>query len=48
MERKVPGVRGGILCRKRFIEESLKVALDRGIHTVVILGAGFDTLAYRA
>jgi methyltransferase (TIGR00027 family) len=46
-ERKVPGVRGGILCRKRFIAETLITALNAGIQSVVILGAGFDTLAYR-
>ena len=47
MERKVPGIRGGILCRKRYIYEKLNDALKNGIQSVVILGAGFDTLAYR-
>ncbi|MFQ5342827.1 MAG: SAM-dependent methyltransferase [Anaerolineae bacterium] len=46
-DRKVPGVRGGILCRKRFIAETLITALNTGVQSVVILGAGFDTLAYR-
>jgi methyltransferase (TIGR00027 family) len=47
MEHLVPGIRGGILCRKRYVEEKLKNALDAGFQVVVILGAGFDTLAYR-
>jgi methyltransferase (TIGR00027 family) len=46
-ERQAPGIRGGILCRKRYIEEKLKDALKKGLRSVVILGAGFDTLAYR-
>jgi methyltransferase (TIGR00027 family) len=47
VDRKVPGVHGGILCRKRYIEDKLLAALKDGLRTVVILGAGFDTLAYR-
>ena len=46
-DRAVPGVRGGILCRKRYIEETLRAALHPGLASLVILGAGFDTLAYR-
>ncbi len=47
MERQVPGVRGGILCRKRYIDEKLLEALACGIEAVVILGAGMDTRACR-
>jgi methyltransferase (TIGR00027 family) len=42
-----PGIRGGILCRKRYISDVLNKALNQGIHTVVVLGCGFDTLVYR-
>ncbi|MBN2388730.1 MAG: SAM-dependent methyltransferase [Anaerolineales bacterium] len=45
--RVAPGISGGILCRKRFIDEKLAAALDAGIQTVVILGAGLDTRPYR-
>jgi methyltransferase (TIGR00027 family) len=44
---QVPGVVGGLLCRKRYIDERLQAALQAGITSVVILGAGFDTRAYR-
>jgi len=47
VDRKGPGIRGGLLCRKRYIDEKLKEALDAGVQSVVILGAGFDTRAYR-
>lgn len=42
-----PGIPGGILCRKRFITDRLVEALNAGMHTVVDLGCGFDTLVYR-
>ncbi|MBN1889885.1 MAG: SAM-dependent methyltransferase [Thermoflexales bacterium] len=47
VESKAPGLRAGILCRKRYIDDKLQEALKAGIQTVVILGAGFDTRAYR-
>jgi methyltransferase (TIGR00027 family) len=47
VDRRVPGIRGGVLCRKRYIDEKLNDALNAGIQSVVVLGAGFDTLAYR-
>lgn len=47
VDRQVPGIHGGILCRKRYIEDKLRSALEAGFQQVVILGAGFDTLAYR-
>lgn len=46
IERGFPGTRGA-LCRKRYIEDKLLEALDSGVDTVVILGSGLDTLAYR-
>ena len=42
-----PGHSGGILCRKRYIDEKLVEMLGYGLQALVILGAGMDTLAYR-
>jgi methyltransferase (TIGR00027 family) len=47
IERKVPGVRGGILCRKRYLDEKLLAAVSSGIKQIVNLGAGMDTRIYR-
>jgi methyltransferase (TIGR00027 family) len=41
-----PGLWVNLACRKRFIDDKLKEALD-DIDAVVILGAGLDTRAYR-
>jgi methyltransferase (TIGR00027 family) len=46
IERGFPGTRG-LLCRKRYIDDKLVEALGSGIETIVILGAGLDTRAYR-
>lgn len=46
-ERRMPGSLGGILCRTRYIDDVLKRSLAQGLAQVVILGAGFDTRAYR-
>lgn len=45
-EKNYPGIWGGMMCRKRYIDEKL---IDSGnqIEAVVNLGAGFDTRAYR-
>jgi len=45
-EKAVPGAWGGFLCRKRYIDDKLTEAIGN-ISSVVNLGAGFDTLAYR-
>jgi methyltransferase (TIGR00027 family) len=42
------GVWAGVLCRKRYIDETLAKALQSGVQAVVILGAGLDTHAYRS
>jgi methyltransferase (TIGR00027 family) len=47
IDRRVPGIRGGILCRKRYIDDTLVKSLSQGPQNLVILGAGMDTLAYR-
>jgi methyltransferase (TIGR00027 family) len=46
-EEKVPGLWGGIMARKRFIDDKAAEAADRQIEAVVNLGAGFDTRAFR-
>jgi methyltransferase (TIGR00027 family) len=45
-ERLAPGIWGGVLCRKRYIDDKL-IASAGQIDAVVNLGAGFDTRAYR-
>jgi len=47
IDRRIPGIRGGILCRKRYIDERLADALTSGLDAVVILGAGMDTRGCR-
>jgi methyltransferase (TIGR00027 family) len=46
-DRLAPGVRGFILGRTRYIDDALIAALGEGIDQVVILGAGYDSRAYR-
>ncbi len=45
-EKSDPGIWGGLLCRKRYIDD--KVAADRNeVEAMVSLGAGFDTRPFR-
>ena len=46
-ERRMPGSLGAILCRTRYIDDVLKRSLAAGLEQVAILGAGFDSRAYR-
>lgn len=47
-EKKVPGLWGSIMCRKRYIDEKVsETASSSEVEAVVNLGAGFDTRAYR-
>jgi len=46
-EKLTPGVVGGILCRTRYIDDLLINAIKEGVGTVVNLGAGMDTRAFR-
>jgi methyltransferase (TIGR00027 family) len=46
-EEKVPGLWGGIMARKRYIDEIVTKAAVGPIEAVVNLGAGFDTRAFR-
>jgi methyltransferase (TIGR00027 family) len=45
-EKSNPGIWGGLLCRKRYIDEKL-LASRNEVEAVVNLGAGFDTRLYR-
>ncbi len=42
-----PGVVGFIALRERYIDGTLKNSQAEGLDQVVLLGAGFDTRAYR-
>jgi methyltransferase (TIGR00027 family) len=42
-----PGPLGAGICRTRYIDDGLRAALRDGVVQVVILGAGFDSRAYR-
>jgi methyltransferase (TIGR00027 family) len=46
-ERLAPGAVAFIAARERYIDDFLKASLREGLDQVVILGAGFDTRAYR-
>ena len=46
-ERMAPGAGAFILLRERYIDDFLKAQLIEGLEQVVILGAGYDTRAYR-
>jgi methyltransferase (TIGR00027 family) len=42
-----PGVHNGIISRVRFMDDCVKKCLDNGLEQMVIIGAGYDTRAYR-
>jgi len=46
-ERLTPGIIGGLNCRTRYIDDVLNNAIKEGVGTVVNLGAGMDTRAFR-
>jgi methyltransferase (TIGR00027 family) len=46
-ERLTPGVIGGLICRTRYIDDVLNDAIKEGLETIVNLGAGVDTRAFR-
>jgi methyltransferase (TIGR00027 family) len=46
-DKRGRGVWGGVLCRKRYIDDKLLEAVRAGLDVVVNLGAGLDTRAYR-
>ena len=46
-ESIMPGVNGAIVARIRYIDECLLGLLGEGLQQLVIIGAGYDTRAYR-
>lgn len=46
-EWRGPGVRGFIVARERYVDDCLQSCIEEGLQQVVILGAGYDTRAYR-
>lgn len=47
IDQRWPGSRPSVIARTRYIDDQLVQALHMGIEQVVVLGAGFDTRAYR-
>ncbi len=43
----MPGVNGAIASRVRFVDDYLKTCIENEFRQVVIIGAGYDTRAYR-
>ena len=46
-ERRGPGTLGFVVARERYIDDYLQAGLDSGLEQLVILGAGYDSRAYR-
>jgi methyltransferase (TIGR00027 family) len=46
-ERLFPGLANSIRARVRYFDDFLKNSIDEGLEQLVILGAGYDTRAYR-
>lgn len=42
-----PGVHNSLSARVRYFDDFVRRSIDEGIHQLVILGAGYDTRAYR-
>ncbi len=47
IDRRVPGARSSGVARTRFIDDAIAAGLREHLEQVVILGAGFDSRAYR-
>jgi len=47
IDRRWPGVRSSVVARTRLIDDVITTALEKDIEQMVILGAGFDSRAYR-
>ncbi len=47
IEGIAPGLQGSQVCRTRYIDDAVLAALGRGFTQVAIIGAGYDTRAYR-
>jgi methyltransferase (TIGR00027 family) len=47
LDRRIPGPRASAVARTRYIDDALGAAVAAGTEQVVILGAGYDSRAYR-
>ncbi len=47
MERHVPGLMNSLIARVRYFDDYLKKCISANFEQIVILGAGYDTRAYR-
>lgn len=47
LAKQTPGLWGGMVARKRYADDQTTAALRAGIRQFVVLGAGFDTRAFR-
>jgi methyltransferase (TIGR00027 family) len=47
IDKRWPGVRSSVVARTRFIDDTITASLGEGTEQLVILGAGFDSRAYR-
>jgi methyltransferase (TIGR00027 family) len=47
MQRRIPGALASGIARTRYIDDLLEARLRQGVHRVILLGAGFDTRAFR-
>ena len=47
MNHVYPGVNGAVVARVRFIDDYLNACIKKGLEQLVIIGAGYDTRAYR-
>jgi methyltransferase (TIGR00027 family) len=46
-ELRGPGVNGFLMARERYIDDVLQNSLNEGLQQLIILGAGYDSRAYR-
>ncbi|HEX3014498.1 MAG TPA: class I SAM-dependent methyltransferase [Methanobacterium sp.] len=46
-EKLFPGLSSSIMARVRYFDDFVKKSIEKGIEQLVILGAGYDTRAYR-
>ena len=47
LDRRTDALRLHVVLRTRFAEDRLRAAVERGVEQFVVLGAGFETFAYR-
>lgn len=46
-ERFIPGLGNSVIARVRYFDDFVAESLDNGLEQLIILGAGYDTRAYR-